>query len=673
MPFANRCPVRRLLLLAIAAGAANAARGAPPAADLPAVARAAAERYEAVTPQRLAAARRRARQAAAALDQALQRQPSVLAGWRAYLQWDEWVPALAEDAAVDREQLARLRAALRRLRANSPGLELPAFRGVAEALDPYLELAAWSAAAEVRDTRGDYARLLESTAVQLERHAASPTSETQWKVGRPLGVLESLGGASDLVQGVRQRYVGKNVYVHVSERLVNRLGSRPVDNQRPVRDLILGTTIVGQARTQGLVTFDAVPAADRMVLELRMTGAAQSRTTGYNGPVRIGSSGVTTLSAAQTIALSAANFSAGPTRTAADTETRIRSIDKTGGRFGERLVERVAWKRARQQQSQAEAIAARHAEQRLAAEFSAETARALAAGRRTYEQQLRAPLMRRDFLPSQMQFQSRSDAVDWAGAFATRRQLAASTLPPPIRLPYDAALQIHESGVSNYLPLALAGVTLSQQDPEQPPALRGMAPAWLRRGMTEGSRRLQAGRSRSNDAASQAADAASQAADAASQAADAASQAADEFRPWSLTLNEESPLSVTFDEGQATLRVRCAALESADSKYENCDLLVSYRWSLGPQGLTLRRSGPIEVFPTGFDPRWDERMRSADVGFRNTLSKNLNARAEAGEGIPSEIVVPPIAAWGRAGRLELADVASDDGWLTLVWRLPSTR
>ena len=58
---------------------------------------------------------------------------------------------------------------------------------------------------------------------------------------------------------------------------------------------------------------------------------------------------------------------------------------------------------------------------------------------------------------------------------------------------------------------------------------------------------------------------------------------------------------------------------------------ITYAVTQDNDGILLKRVGDIEVFPTGFDPAWDKQLTAQQSGFRSTLAKNMNARANAGE------------------------------------------
>src|SRR5690606_17104342 len=104
-------------------------------------------------------------------------------------------------------------------------------------------------------------------------------------------------------------------------------------------------------------------------------------------------------------------------------------------------------------------------------------------------------------------------------------------------------------------------------------------------------------------------------------------------------------------------------------EYTNWDFSVTYDVLLQNEQIILRRVGEIEVFPTGFDPAWDKQLTGQQAGFRSTLAKNMNARAEAGESFPKEIPIQPLRVT-RLGVLLVNELTVDDGWLTVGWILP---
>jgi hypothetical protein len=116
-----------------------------------------------------------------------------------------------------------------------------------------------------------------------------------------------------------------------------------------------------------------------------------------------------------------------------------------------------------------------------------------------------------------------------------------------------------------------------------------------------------------------------------------------------------------------------ASADEQEAPRKNWDFLVTYRVVRDGDEVVLERDGEIEAFPTGFDPRWDERLTGEQVGIRNNMAKNLNKRAAAGQGFPKEIPLPAIRLPKQGDEkltLKLTQLDCDNGWLTVGYRVP---
>ncbi|MEQ8836403.1 MAG: hypothetical protein RID07_06325, partial [Lacipirellulaceae bacterium] len=434
---------------------------------------------------------------------------------------------------------------------------------------------------------------------------------------------------------------------------------RPVTNQQPVVDCILGTSIRGTACTQGTVTFRTEPSDSQIVLQTVFTGRTSSRTVGYNKPVKIYSTGQTTFTSTKQLLFSDDAFFVNTADATARTKTRTNAIRKTGGKFGRRIVEKIAWKRVGESKHQAERIAAQHAEVKVATGFDEEVNALMVNGRKRYLDRVVTPLTRRDLVPEYFRWNSTSHDLGVEATIARSTQLGASVPPTPVRLGHDLYFQLHESAVNNYLPLVLSGVTLSQDDADQPQQVSGDAPKWLKK--------VQQSRRKVKEVAEVVAEPVL--ADPTGETNPDQGDQESNFQPWSITLNNDFPASVAFKDGKVAIRMRASQLTSEEREFKNWDFVVTYEILKDGNGILLRRVGKIEVLPTGFDPAWDKKMSTATRGFRSTLAKNMHDRAERGEGIPKEIPIPALRI-PDLGELTLRQLESDSGWLTVGWGLP---
>jgi hypothetical protein len=623
---------------------------------------AAAEGYQSITDERFAPYRAELVQSARALEQALGGNSPFALDWKSYLKWDLLEPQLANDARVDRASLDNLGIVLRRFRSNHPGLELPVFTRVAAALDRYRDLAFWHALAARRDTAPIYSSFAKSLDEQLRRHSEEPTMETTRQIGTALGTIEFLGQAPEEVKVIRAAYSQPNIVADVTTAALNELAG-PVCQIRPVRECILGATIRGTAITNGLVTFQPREARNLIELDMYLNGVINSRTVGYKKPVKIHATGFTNYWASKHLLISDDQFTTAGLTVDAQTRTRVHSVQKTGGKFGKRIIEKIAWKKVRESKPQSERIAARKAEVKIAHEFDDQVVTALTNGRVSYEEKLRAPLRRVALLTDAIRLASDREGIHSRLLLASHRQISTSTRPPQRSPENDVTVQVHETAVNNFLPTLLGGASLRQDSAHVKPKLEGDVPKWLRELASKTPKEAAEDQEPPHE---------QPAVDEPVSAEEAA-----EFRPWRFKFNTEAPASVSFADQTLVLRMRLAELvasaEEEESPRTNWDFIVKYKVIQDGNEVLLRRDGDIEAFPTGFDPRWDERLTSEQVGVRNNMARNLNKRAAEGQGFPAEIPLPAVKLPKEGDEkltLVLTQLDCDNGWLTLGYRVP---
>lgn len=238
------------------------------------------------------------------------------------------------------------------------------------------------------------------------------------------------------------------VDVQVSRKYLRQFVDSAVDSDDPVTDFILGTTITGKAHTSG--TADLVLESDSHQARARVTfvGTAESRTEGRNGPVILYSDGHTEFEASKQLVWDSSGFRTLPATSTAQMVSATTSIESTLPGLRGRIVERVAWKRADETRPQVEAIAARHAEERInraldqRVELSVATVRtmfAMKAPQFQYPGDTRPPVVQFSSTPSHLRMvMFRSEAT------LAQREL----LPPPIEGDPDLVVRIHRSVVA---------------------------------------------------------------------------------------------------------------------------------------------------------------------------------------------------------------------------------
>lgn len=626
--------------------------------DLTAKVESAKQDHVPVNDERMGEVRAQLSSAAQALERRLGGDSPFAQNWKKYLKWDLLEPHFSSDVKITGTTLKEVDQVLRRFRKNVPGLEHPEFQKTARAIENYRELAFWYAFGLKRDSKKLYALNMSKLEKQLTRNLEKPTMESERMVGKLLGQMTDLGESLNLVEEIQGKFSKPNLYIEVSEDAVNHFARRPVREVEPVHDCILGAAVRGTALSTGSVSFRTLPSHDKVKMEVMLAGHITSNTTSYKKPVKVKSIGHTNFVATKNVMISDQKFTTTSALADAKTKTQTQSVRKTGGNFGRRIIEKIARKKVAESKPKAQRIAARHAEDKIKNKFNNQLLEIITGARAKYVRKLRPPLERIAMFPKYLLMNSDSDSVHVEATLANYKQISTDSVPPKLALSDDMKLQVHETAINNFFPTVLAGLKFTQEFDYEPPRIEGDVPAWMKK-LSENPK---LGEALDQDDAKNF-----------------------DFRPWSMTLNDEHPASVSFNDQKLTLRVRIAELKTKDenddeSIQKNWDLLVSYKMILDGNSILLRREGEIQALPTGFDPewfgdeRWSDKLTGKQVGIRRNLENNLNKRAEAGAGIPKEIKIPELKIPAREGRPEetlvLQQFDCDDGWLTLGYKLP---
>ncbi len=368
--------------------------------------------------------------------------------WRDYLMLSRLEQELARPQGADLDEV------FRRFTAGYEGLQLTAFADVRTALRRYL---ATSRALGQPQLRQQYQKLLENLATSLEKHRSKPTLQTANEVNVVLEWLEQSGQAPWLAAAIRQRMSHPNLFLSVSGELVaSRIGG-PVQDTSAVRDCILGTDIHGTALANGQVKVELVPSPDRAIIDILFQGTINTNSVGYNGPATIQSTGNTLLAVRKRLVFENERFLAMPAASSAVTSSNIHCIEAKL-----QLIERIAWKKAGQQQPEANTIASRHAEQRFNDRMDRQADPLVSRLNQDYAEKFRRPLADRNLVPSLFRISTTRSSLELV-VQEEGGNLAAPASPRALAEPADIARRVHESAINNLAEEALGGVMLDEK------------------------------------------------------------------------------------------------------------------------------------------------------------------------------------------------------------------
>lgn len=587
-------------------------RAAPVIQRLLAASKSAKESFRPVVEADLAGARAELTVALRRLEERLTADGANGEAWAEYLKLD----GLREQVSRADVNLEALETSYRKFNTGQYGLNRVWFADVRDAILQYIQVAR---AKDTADLQQKYSQYVETLGSHLRGYAEKPNTEQAIQIGEAVGWLESIGQAPGLVATVREELARPNLFVAASRRLAVGGIEEPVDETEPVRDVILGTQLFGAGHTLGEVSATFVPNEDHAVLDITYLGVTRTRNTGYNGPVVILSHGTTGIGAVKRLWVNSSGLHSHPARANAKTRSEILSIEP---RRGGRLVERIAWRKAMEQKHLAEAIASQRAASRASARMDVRAKPLLQKANHGFEHRFRRPMVERRLFPSSLQLGSGEDGVHVQWRQAGPAQLAAPNDPPAVVERADLAVRIHESMINNAARNTLTGLNMSDSE--------------FRMAVVEVLGRLPE-----------------------------RLEPVPGDEPWSISFDRSRPVEVRFADGGLEIAIRGRRYTSGDQPHPGMNVSARYKIVHDESGFRAVREGGVEVVPPGLTG--DQRVGTRHQIIRTLLIRRFEPifaeefRLEALE-LPGK--------WDQLGAMPVVQFESDNGWLTIAWRLP---
>lgn len=535
--------------------------------------------------------------------------PEDAASWKEAVKWEQLESQLAAtDAQPD---LKTLQAIEESFRQDIAGLEQDEFIAVRQALDKYVSAALFASSDE---SKKFYETYLDTLAERLTAYAQEPKAEDAIAIGKLLGWMERYGQAGELVAATRSCYSRPNLFLNVSETLMQAGIDQSVDETAAVNEVILGTRIRGNARLTGAVTLDLVSSEQNAAMDILLDGSTVSDSVGYNGPVRIFSRGLTSVAAKKRLQLDATGLSDLPATARCSTRTRIGRVEAG------HLVRHIAMKRIQKTKPEAEAVASRRAAGRIAASVDERSNNLLADANTAFTDKFRLPLVRRGGFPQVLQFRTTDDALDVTMLEAGREQLAAPNAPPDLTGKFDLAVRMHESLVGNLSQAVLGGVTLTDERlVEIVKDLTGKVPEEL--------------------------------------------VITQDDDPWSITFASELPIEARFGPRTAKITVRGKRFTRGDQEIRRpIEISAIYNIEKLPDRAKLVRQGDVQIDFVG-----RAKLGASDIAMKTFMKKKFEGLFKP-EIVSEGLTLPK--RWQNIGKLKLEQLTCDKGWLALGWHKP---
>lgn len=536
--------------------------------------------------------------------------PGIRASWEAFLPWGVLERIANTPVKLDDEDVVER---LRRLfRQNVAGLELAPFARVRKALDRLGGVA-------MRFKDDDAAKLGNAYGGKIDELIESLKAQNAQRLEAnrvdSVAALDWLGRtrlAPALVEQVLAGHRQSNLIITVSSNMTRHAIQEPVDDTRPVEDVILGTQICGMARTTGTVTICPAPCQTAGQLNILMNAIACSSNTGYNGPATIFTRGATTVQAVRPLYVTKDGLSAGASVAQCSTNTVIDDIQTRS-----RLVNKIAWNKAGKSKSEAEAIASDHAETRAENSFDERTQTLINEANQNFRDKFLTPLARFDSHPEVFNFSSSESALRIEAQLAKPWHFAAST-PPPACDNLDVVVRLHDTFVGNASENALGGYTLTDEKLAQLlQDFTGNVPEEL--------------------------------------------QITQDKDPWAITFASYQPFGMEVSGNQVRMVIRGKRFSRDRTVIrQQIDISATYLVEKTANGTRLVRQGEVSVDY----PKIKRTLNVQEVTIRQFMRKkfdNLFKPEFVSEGIQ------PKGKFAKIGRLQIAHIVAENGWLVLGW------
>lgn len=567
--------------------------------------------FRPVSPEQIEQSRQRVRQAAQDLDTYLQGSSLENAtAWKAFLKWDVLQQQVADGQTPDAESLNGL---VGRFYMGEPGLELPRFTALRDALVGHLRLVQAQSDPEMTSRLAENLRVIEESVPQARQRASAYLVDVAARVAW----LEQLGQAPQVVDQVRREFAYPNLSISASSYAISKGFSEPISEVTPINEMILKTHVRGTAQTQGTVTARLIPNPQMAVVELDLNGVSHSNTVGRQSPVTVFSRGVTHLHAEKRILIDGVGLTTQPACARCSTDTQICDI-RPDARLGAKLIEKVAWKQASQQQPLAEQISSRKAEARIASRLDQQVLTRIADTNTRLATKVRQPLEQRNIYPDWVHFSSTHDRLQIAARQASRGQLAAPSAPPSVT-PHHVMVQVHETMFMNTAINAIGGLTITDERARDlVKEVTGEVPAELELKQDED--------------------------------------------PWSITFDLQQPVSVDFQDNQVTIAIRGRRFTRGEQVVsQTTQIAATYKIEIVQGRAQLVRQGGVEVSFPGKD---GDRLSLAELRNKTFFANKFEAFFKptmAGEGLKLT------QRWAQLGQMALVHASSQNGWLSLGW------
>ena len=440
------------------------------------------------------------------------------------------------------------------------------------------------------------------------------------RIGTSLGDLERMGQVPGLIAAVRAKYSNPNLQIRIAEGMINEIASRPVNDNRPVAETVLGRFIQGQANINGNVNIDLIDNFNEAQLSILLKSNLASSTFTKQGPIVAYAGSTAQIEARRSIYAGLGGLIINDAYAAANLGSNFEGVN-----CRLRIVNKIAYKQYLKDKSLSEGISAGRLEKQTTDEFA----------RQTDEQFEPLKIQMRDFKERVMPFvaalpdmhlHTSHVQVKGDGIRVSPLTIAATKMPPASVANPEVGIRLHESLVSNYLNPFFAGKEYTNLELGEKIA----------------------------------------------EIASVATPPAFNGEEWSITFSRNRPIQIEFDDNQFRLVVKGRRFKQPGRRafVKSLQIQLAFKMIRVKDKIRLVRDGEAKVVHENEDEK-----DGASVAFVTFLSRKLNEQSEGGMGsdleLPPNLIpldeIPEMSDNPVAKKLRLVEFRSSDGWLQAGW------
>lgn len=482
----------------------------------------------------------------------------------------------------------------------------------------------------------EFLKRIERLEAELGKLTDTNNRRAYAELGNTLEWLEQTKQVPFLVTAIRARHSFPNAYLHVSGEFLNRLGSKPTCQTRPVCEEVKGKMLTGVAHTSGTVNFDLVPDPDQVHISIRSLNQITSNTELEQGPLKVFIEANGTAEARRSLVANICGLNEDVPYGAANMDARFCGTSSKCN-----LINKVAAKKFAEAKSDGDLRAASKVRKELMQKFTEETDKALTQGRQTLGRIKSTALNFYSVMPS-LYLHSTHDRINLVGKRHSRWNLAAPNLPPICPTQNDVEVRIHDSLLSNYVEPLFRGKTFTNEE---------LANEMKRLLKTDNN--LLAPKAVAKPANGQDND-----------------QADEELNePFSITFSNVRPIQIELDQNRLAVLVSATKFTRGDRSID-AGLIITIRFRFIEQNgeLYLLRDGKAEL-----DYIQGQEKDAELVAFRSILARKLNpeGQVEMQTKLPANLLpveqFPALKDRPAARDLILSQFRIEGGWLSVGW------